>query len=57
MYKPVSIKKKTANALSVKEFHSSSCVNISNDQVTTEIQSQRRHAPQSNHLFEQYCQK
>lgn len=47
MYKPVSIKKKTANALSVKEFYSTSCVNISNDQVTTEMQSQRRHVPQS----------
>lgn len=47
MYKPVSVKKKTANASSVKEFHSSTCFNISNDQVPTEMQSQCRHVPQS----------
>lgn len=47
MYKPVFVKKKTANALSVKEFCSSSCFSVPNDQVTTEMQSQCRHVPQS----------
>lgn len=46
MYKPVFVKK-TANTLSVKEFHFSSCFSVSNDQVTTEMQSQCRHVPQS----------
>lgn len=47
MYKPVFVKMKTANALSVKEFHSSSCFSAPNDYVTTEMQSQCRHVPQS----------